>query len=65
MPTAASCATPWSNRTMHSAVVQLSCARQVVVAWLSGSLVPGLGCLFFLGAFQGVDKRTFASVRLG
>jgi hypothetical protein len=35
---------------MRSAVVQSSCARQLVVAWLSGRLVPGLGCLFFLEA---------------
>ena len=50
VPAAASCATPQSNRTTLSAVVQSSCARQVVVAWLSGRLVPGLRCLFFLEA---------------
>jgi formylglycine-generating enzyme required for sulfatase activity len=43
-------ATPWSNRITLSAVVQLSCARQVVVAWLSRRLLPGRERLFFLGA---------------
>ena len=49
-PATASCATPRSNRATLSAVVQSSCAREMIAAWLSGWLIPGLGRLFFLGA---------------
>jgi hypothetical protein len=62
-PATASCATPRSNRATLSAVVQLSCAREMIAAWLSGWLIPGLGRLFFrlfrvlCGSDRGANRR--------